>query len=212
MSDNMQIWNAVSKTDPAYTKTVNQRGGFTAIGANYQIMMATKQFGAIGTGWGYEAGEPIFKDQFVIVPVSMWHGDRSNTFGPVFGCAEMFGKRPDSDAPKKAGTDGLTKLLSQLGFNADVFLGMFDDNKYIEQRRQEVAQESVTPEQEAKQLAAKMKTAVVGSTTLEVFNALVTSQKYKDGETRLHDLSPKAAEWLAGEAAKHETKLKEASA
>jgi hypothetical protein len=40
-------------------------------------------------------------------------------------------KNPDTDAFKKASTDGLTKLLSHLGFNADVFLGMFDDNKYI---------------------------------------------------------------------------------
>jgi len=40
-------------------------------------------------------------------------------------------KIPDTDAYKKASTDGLTKLLSHLGFNADVFLGMFDDNKYV---------------------------------------------------------------------------------
>jgi hypothetical protein len=36
----------------------------------------------------------------------------------------------DEDAPKKAMTDGLTKALSHLGFNADVFLGKFDGNKY----------------------------------------------------------------------------------
>lgn len=131
MTDNMAIWNAVDKTDPAHTKTVNQRGGFTAIGANYQIMRATEQFGPIGVGWGYTAGDPIFHDAFVIVPVVMWHGERSNVFGPAYGCCEMLGKRPDSDAPKKAGTDGITKLLSQLGFNADVFLGKFDDNKYV---------------------------------------------------------------------------------
>ena len=136
-NENMRIWDAVSKTDPDHTKKVNQRGGFTAIDAHYQIMRATEQFGPIGIGWGYIAGEPIFQDRFVIVPVTVWHGDRSQTFGPVYGCCEMFGNRPDSDAPKKAGTDGLTKLLSQLGFNADVFLKKFDDNKYVQELHRE---------------------------------------------------------------------------
>ena len=140
----MKIWDAVSKTDPAHTKTVNQRGGFTAIGANYQIKMATEQFGPIGIGWGYDCGEPIFTGPFIIVPVTMWHsGDRANKFGPILGCAEIAGKRPDSDAPKKATTDGVTKALSQLGFNADVFLGQFDDNKYVQQREREEEQKPV---------------------------------------------------------------------
>jgi len=34
---------------------------------------------------------------------------------------------------KKATTDGITKCLSMLGFNADVFLGKFDDNKYVQE-------------------------------------------------------------------------------
>jgi hypothetical protein len=43
----------------------------------------------------------------------------------------------DNDAFKKATTDALTKLLSHLGFNADVFLGLFDDNKYVKRMEQE---------------------------------------------------------------------------
>lgn len=141
MSDNLRIWNAVSRTNPAHTKHVNQRGGFTAISAQYQILAATEQFGPIGEGWGYTTGEPIIVDTLVMVPVTLWHGNRGNAFGPMLGCEEWKdGKgRIDSDAPKKAVTDGLTKLLSQLGFNADVFLGMYDDNKYVERVRQEFA-------------------------------------------------------------------------
>lgn len=141
-SANLAIWEAVSKTDPAHTKRVNQRGGFTAISAHYQVMSATAQFGPIGKGWGYENGEPIWKDNLVFVPVTLWHGERSNTFGPVFGGAEWKSAKGhlDSDAPKKAATDGLTKALSQLGFNADVFLGRFDDNKYVQQMEREFAE------------------------------------------------------------------------
>lgn len=133
----MQIWDAVSKTDPKYTKKVNQRGGFTAVNANSQVLAATKQFGPIGIGWGYEVGRPIITDErMILIPVTLWHsGDRSNTFGPEYGCAELIDTkgRRDSDAPKKATTDALTKLLSRLGFNADVFLGLYDDNKYVAQ-------------------------------------------------------------------------------
>lgn len=138
---NLHIWDAVSKTDPRHTKKVNQRGGFTAISAHYQVMSATAQFGPVGIGWGYTNGEPIFHDHLVIVPVTIWHGERSNTFGPVYGSAEWKNNKGylDADAPKKASTDGLTKGLSQLGFNADVFLGRFDDNKYVAELTKEFA-------------------------------------------------------------------------
>lgn len=142
MTDNLRIWSAVEKTDPNHTKKVNQRGGFTAISAAYQIKRATETFGPIGEGWGYDAGEPIFQDALVFVPVTLWHGQRNNTFGPMFGGAEWKanGGRVDSDALKKATTDALTKLLSQLGFNADVFLGLFDDNKYVAELKAEFAE------------------------------------------------------------------------
>lgn len=143
MTDTMKLWNAVARTDPANTKRVNQRGGFTAINAHSQIMEATRQFGPIGVGWGYDCGEPIFRDHLVVIPVTLWHGDRMNRFGPIFGAAEFISDkgRLDSDAPKKATTDAVTKALSQLGFNADVFLGLYDDNKYVEQVAQEIQAE-----------------------------------------------------------------------
>ena len=145
---NMEIWDSVSKTDPAHTKKVNQRGGFTAIDASYQVMNATAKFGPVGVGWGYSASAPVIINGAAIVSVTMWHGDRSNVFGPEHGCEVMFSKdkngneRIDTDAPKKATTDALTKLLSRLGFNADVFLGKFDDSKYVQERTAEVKRES----------------------------------------------------------------------
>lgn len=176
MTDNMRIWEAVEKTDPTHTKKVNQRGGFTAIGANYQIKSATQQFGPIGIGWGYEASAPVFHDKFVIVPVTMWHGDRANVFGPVYGCCEMLGNRPDADAPKKAGTDGLTKLLSQLGFNADVFLGMFDDNKYIAELERE-KRDKDKPKFDPAAARDRVKKKIEGAPTLEVLGEVMTTEK-----------------------------------
>lgn len=180
MSDNMNIWDAVSKTDPSHTKHVNQRGGFTAIGANYQIMSATKQFGPVGVGWGYTAGEPIFQGGTVIVPVTMWHGDRSNVFGPEYGCEKFVGDRIDTDAPKKATTDALTKLLSRLGFNADVFLGKFDDNKYVQQVNQEFRQEERKQQSEARdpeKLAQWLRAKIGNAETPKDLDALLAKSK-----------------------------------
>ena len=53
MSDTMgkmDIWNAVSKTDPKHTKKVSFGRKFTAIDAHYQVMKATEQFGPVGEG------------------------------------------------------------------------------------------------------------------------------------------------------------------
>ena len=149
MTDNMRIWNAVEKTDPAHTKKVNQRGGFTAISAPSQVMRATEAVGPVGIGWGYETGTPFMLDTLVVVPITLWHGQRDNTFGPLYGSAELRDSkgRLDQDAPKKATTDGLTKALSQLGFNADVFLGKFDDNNYVAQITQEFSGPVITEDQ-----------------------------------------------------------------
>jgi hypothetical protein len=38
----------------------------------------------------------------------------------------------DDEAPKKALTDAMTKAFSHLGVSADVFLGMFDNVKYVQ--------------------------------------------------------------------------------
>lgn len=140
----MELWNSVCKTDPKHTKKVNQRGGFTAIDAHYQVQQATEAFGPVGIGWGYSC-EYQFQNAAVICLLTFWHGSKSQSFGPIAGCSTFVStdrngsSRMDTDAPKKAMTDALTKALSHLGFNADVFLGKFDDNKYVQQMAQEFA-------------------------------------------------------------------------
>lgn len=134
---NMKIWNAVKETDPNHTKKVAQRGGFTAIDAQYTVQKATEVFGPVGLGWGYRADYELLDlgdDKVISCQVELWHGERSNTFGPFIGMNVLYdGKRGriDDDAGKKAMTDALTKGLSHLGFGADVFLGQYDDNKYM---------------------------------------------------------------------------------
>lgn len=173
MTDNMALWDAVSKTDPNYTKHVGQRGGFTAISANYQIMQATKQFGPIGIGWGYDAELPFFHDNLLFVPVTLWHGDKSNRFGPMTGCEEWKSSKGhiDSDASKKATTDAITKLLSQLGFSADVFLGKYDDQKYVAALKKEFAENGDQPKREASLELISLTTAMAAIETTSALTA-----------------------------------------
>ena len=186
MTDNMRIWQAVEKTDPAHTKHVSQRGGFTAINANYQIMQATKQFGPIGTGWGYVSGDPIFHDTLLFVPVTLWYGDRSNTFGPMLGCEEWKSDkgRVDSDASKKATTDAITKLLSQLGFSADVFLGKYDNQKYVEELAEEFANKPAT-----------INDAQIAELQTLIENAPITSQDFLN-MAKIRALPELRADWF----------------
>lgn len=164
MTDNLRIWDAVSKTDPNHTKKVDFGRKFTSIDAHWQVMQATKQFGPIGEGWGYYVTHSIerLSDQMVlaVADVNIWwknkddnepvdtfkdYPPREKTYGPIRATCEMWspdrsGKmRVDEDAPKKAMTDALTKGLSHLGFSADVFLGLFDDNRYVQRVAKEFA-------------------------------------------------------------------------
>lgn len=131
-NDNLALWESVSTTDPANVKPVSLGARrFSAIDAYSQIRAATEAFGPVGSGWGWDASYRI-QDGLVIAELTMWHGERAQHFTSV-GCAKLASKHgPDDDSPKKALTDAITKGLSYLGFNADVFLGEFDGNKYTQ--------------------------------------------------------------------------------
>lgn len=138
MSDNLKLWNTVSKSDPKFLKKVSFGSrSFTAIDPQYQVRCATEQFGPVGQGWGWINNTRFINlsngDTAVIADVSIWTVNKDNVFGPFSGCRKFFDsakERMAEDAPKMAITDGLTKALSHLGFNADVFLGEMDGNKY----------------------------------------------------------------------------------
>ena len=129
-TNNLELWNSVCTTDAEYTKYVNQRGGFTAICAQYQLMTATDKWGPYGRDWGVrnldwsmieidnKPVECVLEAEFYY-PVGAFH---------ISTCCLY---KPGNDTRKKLLTDLTTKALSKLGFNADVFLNKFDDNKYV---------------------------------------------------------------------------------
>lgn len=155
---NTAIWKSLSVTDPKYTKKVNVGGGFTSINAQWQIQRMTEQFGPVGKGWTYKVAHSIERiaDDYVLAVADVtiyWCDDETKNgpacfYGPVRGMAPIIEKSKngylmkDDDAGKKAATDALTKGLSHLGLSADVFLGLYDDNKYVREAGKHFAEQA----------------------------------------------------------------------
>ncbi|WP_051346256.1 hypothetical protein [Bradyrhizobium sp. th.b2] len=143
-NDNLKIWNAVEATDPKYTKQFNRGGGFkgTATNATYLAKKATQQFGPLGLGWGWNVIDEKYQpgnDQNVIhvLRIKLWYMlDGKKGEIEHYGQTQFIGKNKngwytDEEAPKKSLTDAISKALSGLGFAADIHLGMYDDNRYV---------------------------------------------------------------------------------
>ncbi len=138
--NNLKLWDEVEKTNPAHTKKVTLGRAITAIDPYYQIKNATEQFGPAGQGWGWEVRDVReFVTSEIAVLVRVWIKDKGHIeqWGQNGLYIDNAQKKKDTDHMKKATTDGLTKCLSCMGFNADVFLGKFDDNKYVNRMKEE---------------------------------------------------------------------------
>lgn len=139
--DNLSLWLSVEKTNPEHTKAVTFGRAITAIDPYHQIKNATEQFGPVGIGWGWSVERVEYTPtNEIALLVRLWHTEKTNTFDQ-WGQASLFidraEKKKDTDCFKKATTDGVTKCLSLIGFNADVFLGKFEDNKYVQELTKE---------------------------------------------------------------------------
>ena len=148
-STNTAIWDKLGKTDPKQTKPFKRGGGFsgTAIKPMWSYRRMTEEFGPCGDGWGVQ------KPEFQVVPgpegevlvfctAGIWYGgDDTRVVYGVGGDKAVgknkYGLNSDDEAFKKAFTDAVTNALKLIGVGADVHMGMFDDNKYVNSMRDE---------------------------------------------------------------------------
>ena len=145
IKDNLELWKKVEKTNPKYTKQANVKGNrITSIAPQFQVMNVTEQFGIYGQTWGFKNidldytlavsyGLVIFKAVFFF----------PNGEFPIINSISLFidnaKTKIDDNFAKKVETDALTKAISKLGFNADIFLGKFDDTRYLQEVTNEYA-------------------------------------------------------------------------
>jgi len=146
----MNIWNQVCETNPSETKKVDFGRKFTAIDAYAQIRKATELFGPYGATWGLFNIAHTFIEgtTMVLVTGDFRYPYDKGTANFVISSSILYVSdkgKTDDDFAKKVETDLITKALSRLGFNADVFLGKFDDNRYVQQMAQKFSQVSPEP-------------------------------------------------------------------
>ena len=199
MSKNLELWSSVEKTDPRFTTKVNQRGGFTAIGAQYQYREATSKFGPFGIGWGVKDEHfTRYEDTgLVLYQSTLWykHDDTTGEV-PIHSSIKYYiGSRVDDDFAKKVATDALTKGLSKLGFNAEVFMGLFDDNKYVNSMKHKFNGGGDTSVDWEKLVRAEMKGLDTANTDLvnsAITDGKVTESNYKGTIERIKELKNSA--------------------
>jgi hypothetical protein len=163
---NLKLWDKVKTTDPDSTKAYQGAGGFrgTAINSTYQIRKATELFGPVGIGWGWQIvseliddghpvagkdaeGKPFIHDTMTTkvhtLHLRLWYmldgqkGEIDHFGHTPFVYTNKFGVQMEAEPSKKSLTDAIGKALSMLGFSADIFMGEFDDQNYLEQVRVE---------------------------------------------------------------------------
>jgi len=148
--ENLKLWSLVEKTDPKYTKLVSYgQRRFTTIVAYYQIKMATQIWGSYGSTWGLKDSEleitKIGNTDMAIYKAIFYYPKGSFEIRNSIKIA-------DDEFLKKLETDTITKSLSRLGFNADVFMGRFDDSRYVESLKNEFqSTNSQQPQQKQQQ-------------------------------------------------------------
>ena len=112
-------------------------------------MCLTKIFGPVGEGFGWdvvsEAWQPVGNETIHWCRIKFWHTDRNNTFdsyGQTRAAYTTAGGKAlvDEDAPKKSLTDAVIKAASHVGIAANIFLGRWDDQKYVDQLQEEFDQ------------------------------------------------------------------------
>ena len=146
-AENLKLWESVEKTDPKTTKPAKiGQLNITAINATSQIKEATRHFGSFGGKWGLKNLSYEYMDvgetKLALVGAVFYYPDGEFplhtsikvTFVTNGGKGYL---KIDDDFMKKAETDLITKSLSRLGFNADIFMGRYDDNRYVEEMKAE---------------------------------------------------------------------------
>ena len=161
--NNLELWNKVEKTNPKYTKKANVGGmHITSISPQFQVMNATEQFGSYGESWGFKSIELDYSITNTPITLSVldWNTKATTEVKSILGLVgfkavffypngqfeitnsiKIFTdnkhSKIDDNYAKKLETDALTKALSKLGFNADIFLGKFDDVRYVNEMNAE---------------------------------------------------------------------------
>ena len=140
VTGNLSLWDSYADIDPKFTKPITGKAyKGTSPNPQYIIRCLTEMFGPVGIGFGWvvvaEQFQSLGDEVLHWCRIEFWHTDRTNIF-QAYGQTKALmktknGLMVDEDAPKKSLTDAIVKAASQIGIAANIFLGSWDDQKYV---------------------------------------------------------------------------------
>jgi hypothetical protein len=148
MSENMQIWDAVSRPPKEALKQIGggRLKGMTDINPQWRYEVMTKTFGICGIGWKIdikrlwtEPGFPkegeqevfAFAEVHVFVKVDgAWSDPIPGIGGNLLIESEYKGMHNNDEAFKMAVTDAIGTAIKMLGVGSDIYAGRWDGSKY----------------------------------------------------------------------------------
>lgn len=187
-NDNLAVWEKFADIDPKFTKPItgkSYRG--TSPNPQYVVMCLTELFGPVGKGFGWEVVSegftPLGEEILHWCRIHFWHGDRSQWFESYGQTKALMktknGLMSDEDAPKKSLTDAIVKAASHIGIAANIFLGRWDDQKYVAEVDKEYRQEE-REEQKPKKQDKPISAAEQKRQLLEIDKDLLDANTYAD--------------------------------
>ncbi len=210
MSENLKLWEMFEDIDPKFTKGITGKDySGTSPNAHYVTKCLTEMFGPVGIGFGWnviaEDIERFGETAIHWCRIEFWHTDRANTY-QSYGQTKMAYKtrgknsylKVDEDAPKKSLTDAITKAAAQVGVAANIFLGRWDDNRYVQkvndEYREKEADEKPAPKVlTARMVADEMIAALNQADTYETWNAITTDDRFIADLAKLDEKAPALA-------------------
>ncbi len=183
-NENLRYWTQQEDIDPAYTAKIKGKSYTgTSPKPQYVIKCLTEMFGPVGEGFGWsvlaEDWQEMGGQTIHWCRIQFWHTDRKNTF-EAYGqtkaayVSNKGGQVVDEDAPKKSLTDAIVKAAYQIGVAANIFLGRWDDQKYVDELREEY---STTPKFDSAGAKKRLLDTIERRTTTQELRELWVSEK-----------------------------------
>ena len=182
---NLETWERFADIDPKFTKPITGKPyKGTSPNPHYVIRCLTEMFGPAGVGFGWdvvaEGFQPMGDELLHWCRIRFWHGDGKgfDAYGQTKAIMKTrSGFLNDEDAPKKSLTDAITKAAAQVGVASNIFLGRWDDNKYVAEVDARFRDEENPPEFDSRGAADRIKKAVDNRDTKEELDELWRSEK-----------------------------------
>lgn len=185
MTDNLRHWKRFDDIDPSFTKPITGKPyKGTSPNPQYVIKCLTEIFGPVGEGFGWdvvaEDFTPMGDELLHWCRIKFWHTDRANTFD-IYGQTKAVmktrnGFMSDEDAPKKSLTDAIVKASSHVGVAANIFLGRWDDQKYVAEVDAKYRDEE-SPQFDSAGALERIKNSVKEAKTTDALSVLWKSEK-----------------------------------